>query len=705
MTKLGAALAMSWLKYLMIFVIAGIIFAVAAPILVSISMLALILLLLGLMIMIFVPGGWLLGSFAFRSLFLFLRWRPLRTLLIAMLLSLVLVLFSKSAEVLALASFFIGGLIGVSLFWPSRPRGQALPQTKSTPSSRGEGVVIELGKGGLFSREGLTRSELESGILIVGARARTVARKIIGELAERGRRAVIIGSGRLIPEGARAEYYRVYAVDASRDFEQYDDAADNMVYALALANRLKNDDVSMLLPAARVARLGVLQGTVGRGEILHSIQVQDRRLAPLLSSIAAMMRSIAPGGLHIAQVLSSPAPVVCVEPAGSARDVTFIMGYLILMLADKNVVLVVEDPEIIIKDVNLLSYESREPWERLYIALDCAKLSGLILVSRAAPKTERVWSLCNTYILTELSDVPYRVGDRVRALIPLIRSLKPMEAIISGEGDRRFKIEKVYPAAIEPKVLGVEAAQAVAHKVASAPAEASEASAEVRAPQLTALERAFGDRAVDVARLLEQARGGLSRVLEEDSALVKELEEKGYLASLGEVYYTTAMGEELLSEYQNAVRERGAIAARPAIEAEEAERPAAPAQAVIDADAGGRLDEALASFYMAESLFRQGKYGPCVMVAYEFMCSAIKKFFDIEKGHLDDLVKELSDRGVDVGITHGEAKDAKTLLIEVSNALKEGRQVSITSAQRMLKYARRVLEALSRAGGAGAEGR
>ncbi|MEM1809052.1 MAG: hypothetical protein QXL31_06700 [Thermosphaera sp.] len=691
-----------WIKYLLIFIVGGLAFMLIAPTLAMLAALLLMLLVIGLIFAFIIPGGWIFSSIASRSLFLLLSFRVLRKIMvvgiIATATSFMLMVLARSSPAFLALSFISGGALALLLFapWPAFGwRGGA----KAAAQPRKESIVVEVGRGGL-SREGLTGHELESGVLIVGARARTVARKIIGELAERGRRVVIIGSGRLIPEGARAEYYRVYAVDASRDFEQYDDAADNMVYALALANRLKNDDVSMLLPAARIARLGVLQGTVGRGEILHSIQVQDRRLAPLLSSIAAMMRSIAPGGLHAAQVLSSPAPVVCVEPAGSARDVTFIMGYLILMLADKNVVLVVEDPEIIIKDVNLLSYESREPWERLYIALDCAKLSGLILVSRAAPKTERVWSLCNTYILTELSDVPYRVGDRVRALIPLIRSLKPMEAIISGEGDRRFKIEKVYPAAIEPKVLGVEAAQAVAHKGASAPAEASEASAEVRAPQLTALERAFGDRAVDVARLLEQARGGLSRVLEEDSALVKELEEKGYLASLGEVYYTTAMGEELLSEYQKAVRERGAIAARPAIEAEEAERPAAPAQAVIDADAGGRLDEALASFYMAESLFRQGKYGPCVMVAYEFMCSAIKKFFDIEKGHLDDLVKELSE--VDVGITHDEAKDAKTLLIEVSNALKEGRQVSITSAQRMLKYARRVLEALSRAGGAGA---
>jgi len=71
---------------------------------------------------------------------------------------------------------------------------------------------------------------------------------------------------------------------------------------------------------------------------------------------------------------------------------------------------------------------------------------------------------------------------------------------------------------------------------------------------------------------------------------------------------------------------------------------------------------------------------------------------------LDDLVETLVERGAEAGLTISEAKDAKTLLIEASNALKEGRQVPITSAQRMLRYARKVLEALQRVGGGGGEG-
>jgi len=122
-------------------------------------------------------------------------------------------------------------------------------------------------------------------------------------------------------------------------------------------------------------------------------------------------------------------------------------------------------------------------------------------------------------------------------------------------------------------------------------------------------------------------------------------------------------------------------------------------QTVIDSEASSRIYEYMATYYMAESLFRQGKYAQSIMNCYEFMVNALKKFYEIEKGHLDDIVEMLSKKGAETGITVQEARDAKTLLIEASKSIKEGRQVSITSAQRMLKYARKVLESLSRIGG------
>ena len=695
-----------WIKYVIAFILGGAVFTAIAPFLNSLVILALIALIFLLIFVALIPGGWLFGYFTIRSItsLLFLG-RIGRTLLLALLFSLIPTLTERALAIpSSQLTFLLGGILGVSAVWS--PQRYTRPSTKPEPVKRREELVIELGKGGLLSVEGITRHEFESGVLVVGARARTVTRKIVKGLARLGYKVVIIGSKRLIPPNVNAEAYEVSAIDVSKDFEECEDSADNMVYALALAHRLKNDDVSNLIPSARLVREGVLAGRVGRNEILQAIQVQDRRLAPLFANIASLVKSIAPGGLHTSQILSSKAQVVCVEPLGSQRDKVFIIAYLLQMLVDKGVVLIVEDPELIIKDINLLSYEAREPWERLYLALEYSKQSGLILVSRATPKTERVWGLCHTHIFTELSEPPFRAGERSRSLLPLIRSLKPMEAIISGEGDRKFKVEPIYPAKVEPKIIK----PAVAAPREGRPVETRPEEGEgVSAPQPTMLEKAFREKVLDVARILERARSGLTSVSESDRGLVKELEDRGYVTSFGGIYYTTATGEEALSEYQKAVKERGLLIKQtPAEKTGKVEvvevAPQGAVQTVIDSEAESRMDEALATYYMAESLFRQGKYGPCVMNCYEFMVNALKKFYNIEKGHLDDLVETLAKKGAETGLTINEAKDAKTTLIEASNALKKGGQVPLTSALRMLRYARKVLEALQKTGGGGSEG-
>lgn len=702
---------LKWIKYVIAFILGGAAFTAVAPFLNTFIIFALIALVFLLIFAVFIPGGWLFGYFTVRSVtsLLFLG-RIGRTLLLALFFSFISILIGGALDIPATGlTFFLGGILGVSAVWSPQQRYVRPSTTPEPAKKKGRELMIELGRSGLLSVDGITRHEFESGVLVVGARARTVTRKIVRELAKLGCKIVIIGSKRLIPPNVNVEAYEVSAIDVSKDFEEYEESADNMVYALALAHRLKNDDVSNLIPAARLVREGVLGGRVGRNEILQSIQVQDRRLAPLFANIASLVKSIAPGGLHTSQILSSKAQVVCVEPLGSQRDKVFIISYLLQMLVGRGVVLIVENPELIIKDINLLSYEAREPWEKLYLALEYSKQFGLILVSRDTPKTERVWNLCRTYILTELSELPFRVGERSRSLLPLIKSLKPMEAIISGEGDRKFKVEPIYPVTVEPKM--VKPVSVTASKEGQLVETRLEAGEGAEAPQPTMLEKAFGEKVLDIARILEQARSGLTNISETDKELVKKLEERGYVTSFGGTYYTTATGEEALSEYQKAVKERGLLVKQaPTGEAGRAEEvievtSRGAVQTIIDSEAESRMDEVLATYYMAESLFRQGKYGPCVMNCYGFMVNALKKFYDIEKGHLDDLVEVLVQRGAETGLTINEAKDAKTLLIEASNALKEGRQVPLTSAQRMLKYARKVLDALQKTGGGGSEGR
>ncbi len=491
----------SRLRYLVAFITGALVLYILSPIISMLLVIVLMALALTVITSYLIPGGRHLGYFVTRSLKgLLFYGRAGRTLLLAMVFSL-LVLGGRFVGIPAeLSAPLLGGLLGILVAlshsgWFEKGGSQI----KVEEGKRAEKIFVELGKKGIFSAEGLTRSELESGVLIVGVRAGTVARKLILGLIGKGLKVIVIGSRGLVPAGVDAELFQTSAIDVSKDFESFEESPDNMVYALALAHRLKNDDVSNLIPAARLAREALLEGKISSDGLLLSIKINDRRLAPLFSNIAASTRSVATNGLYISRILSSKASIVCIEPTGPQRDQVFMVAYLLLMLADKNIVLVVENPEMVIKDINLLSYESREPWERVYLALDYAKRSGLVLVSRASPRAWRVWNLCQTYIFTELASPPIRVRERARQLLE--RPLKPMEAVISGEGDRRFKIEAVTVAEVEARKIE---AKPSAKQGAVVIEDLPEAKAEIKP---TWLEELFGERVVDYANIMEKYKG------------------------------------------------------------------------------------------------------------------------------------------------------------------------------------------------------
>lgn len=64
------------------------------------------------------------------------------------------------------------------------------------------------------------------------------------------------------------------------------------------------------------------------------------------------------------------------------------------------------------------------------------------------------------------------------------------------------------------------------------------------------MEKLFNEKVIYVAMILEQVKNRLTNVSENDKQLIDELEEKDFITSLGRAYYTSATGEEALSEYQ-----------------------------------------------------------------------------------------------------------------------------------------------------------
>ncbi|MEM2216640.1 MAG: hypothetical protein QXP57_08780 [Nitrososphaerota archaeon] len=684
-------------KQLIAFIIGGAVTVfIIGPIMITVIPLLLILL-LGLMVASFlIPGGWFISWLAMRTASLPLHFKIGRLVFGLFLIALGAFFIGLAFGYVAQQAFLFlsGGIVTMLSFTPpSFMARQKIRRRQTTPE-----VKIDKLKTDSMIGKALSMEELRNGVLIVGERCIDIARALIKNIVDNGLRVVVIGtSSKIIPEGVKARGGIADKIDVVGDMLNDHRCIESFTYAYSLANRLRNDDIPLLMNACMDSLLEVQSGKLGVEEFLKTLpdKIQDRR-ASLIKALINITDWFSQEGLKMTEADGEWQVLYISVKNLEYRHAVFAIAYSILTL-NLDAVLVIHSPELLMKDVNLLAYDSREPWERLFNALDEWRLRGLVLVSKSPILSEQVIRLCQTHIASKMSEYFRPLDDRTRQIYEVAKTLNGDEiALYNSKGLFKIKLKNIpEPANIPPPKKKTTVT------VSGEGGEVEEVRGEEKKIEPTLLEKMFGDRVIDVARILEEARNGLSNVSEKDRELVRELEEKGFITSLGGVYYTSSTGEESLSEYQKAVRERGLLA-KPVLEKVEEkieEKIQESRQTVIDSEASSRIYEYMATYYMAESLFRQGKYAQSIMNCYEFMVNALKKFYEIEKGHLDDIVEMLSKKGAETGITVQEARDAKTLLIEASKSIKEGRQVSITSAQRMLKYARKVLESLSRIGG------
>jgi len=704
--------------------VAGGLMALALKPFIMLALIGLLILAVAMMFFAFIPGGWILSSLGGRIL----SWALFTRLGLAILLA---ILGFVGSLALGDWMLFLAGGLGLMLL--VRPPS-IISKTRSPRILQQPQEKIERVKAGdsLLKKGVLSIDSLESGIIVTGEGAIDVARALVHEARRLGRRVVIIGeSSLLVPRGCgRVKASRAEAFNVVDDFLRSPVAVEAFAYAFALANKLENDDIPLILVAARALVRDLQAGNISRDDLIRLIpdQIQDRR-GNLIKSVLSLCSFIGSRGLSFAS-LGDDWDVLYISVRDlPQRQAVFAMAYSMYMLSRHNAVLVLHNPEKLLPDINLLAYNARESWERIFnaIASRRGRGLGLILVSRSPIASPYLLRLCPTILATGMPEVPGRLDDELmRQIVRAARGIKPGE-IVASTTDKlmiaRYRApEPAYippPKPMEKPVEAVQEARAVAVAAASETSgSASEEAVEEKPGKIepTALEREFGERVIDAARILQQARSGLSIDLTSakdlDAELVKKLEEKGYLTQFGGLYYTSATGLELLNEYQRVVRERGAItiakersseAPREAAGEPQSQETTEAKQAILDQEeALDRFGEHVAAYYLAESLFRQGKYAQSVLKSYEFMVNALKAFYNIDKGHLDDIIEMLEARGAEKPLTASEAKDAKMLVIEASKAMKEGRQVPLTSAQRMLRYARKVLEQMSARSGGGA---
>jgi len=691
-------------------VIGGVIALALKPFIV-LALLGLVILVLAVIIFAFIPGGWIISYLGGRLAtgLVFTRFG----------LSLILVILGFLGG-LALGDwilFLAGGLALMLLVKPP----SILSRGRQKASQRPQEAKIEKVNAGdrLLKKKLLTVDSLESGVIVTGEEAVQVGRMLIREARNLGKKIVIIGeSSHLIPEGSgRVKASKAEAFNVVEDFLRDPASIEAFTYSFVLANKLENDDIPLILVAAYNVMRDIHAGNISREDAVKAIpdQIQDRR-GNLIKNVLSLCSFIGSKGISFTS-LGNDWDILYISVRGlPQRQAVFAMAYSIYMLSRYDAVLVLHNPEKLLPDINILAYNARESWERAFntIASWRDRGLGLILVSRNPIASPYLLRLCPTILATRMPEVPARLDDELmRQVVKAARGIKPGELVASTSDKLVIVRYKAPDPAYIPPPKPAEKPPEQKIMVSVSKESVREAVEEQKEEEIkpTALEREFGEKVVEAARILQQARSGLQVSVETagqvDVELLKKLEEKGYLTQFGGLYYPSATGLELLNEYQKAVKERGPIA----VAGGEPERRGAETtpvreesrQTVIDQEeALDRLGEHVSGYYLAESLFRQGKYAQSVMKAYEFMVNSLKAFYSIEKGHLDDIVEMLEERSAEKPLTVNEAKDAKTLLIEASTALKDGRQVSLTSAQRMLRYARKVLEHLS--GGGGSEG-
>ncbi|MCE4629327.1 MAG: hypothetical protein F7C82_03515, partial [Desulfurococcales archaeon] len=592
----------------------------------------------------------------------------------------------------SLLLFFTGGAVGTLTIAHTRTAYQPSRQRELVRRRPSEPVLLPLGNSGLFSREGLTSSDLRSGILVTGTASTAVIRTLVKRLVELGRRVIIIGHEKMVPVGVKYRAVKVSSINVSEDISNIgSEAAESFLYAFAVANRLRNDDIPLLYQSINAAIKSSLAGRAKADEFLKLVAegIADKRRAAVIEATTSTMKAISQNGIAVSTLLGSDEwDVILFKAEGGERDRAFITSYLLLMSLRTDCFVILDNLELLVRDVNLLPYDSREPWEQMLGALTHLRRQGLVLVSKSPILSESVYRLCQTYVTTRLGESVTRPDEHLRELIQRSRSLKAGEvALLSSRGLRIIRLTPPKPAQ-------------VTFEEETVPSYEKEVKKEKR--QLTTLEKEFGDKAKEAAELLERCKKltTITDIPESDKEILNRLMELNYVTDrtlgVGNVI-TTDVGETVLKEYLDAIAhgispETTKDEQTIRTEKEQPTPDKAPVQTLLPSNET-ELGDALAHLARAESLYRQGKYAHSILSSYKALETALKSFSGIREGHLDDLVEKL--QSLELGITVEDAKTIKTVMIEASRRLSQGGNMPAIDSRRVLDNAKKVVETLS----------
>ncbi|MFZ8857559.1 MAG: hypothetical protein ACO2O1_04870 [Candidatus Caldarchaeales archaeon] len=580
-----------------------------------------------------------------------------------------------------------------------------------------------------FRKERSGLEDLVSGGLLVVGRYDGIARALIADLLASGRKVLIFGRTALVPETVREDDIRIIWLKKVRpnllrmpeDKIERRKAVEELAVALAVAEGLDAAETGMF---ARFIDLITRSGAPTE-EDLERLRVEYSTLGGRLKDPAAiLMDHFGSPNLTLQELLEGSWRVAVIDAYGLSNSLSLLAQiYVAQVVADvaPGAVVVIEGAENVLPDINILPYDARTVWLKLYRRLEeLAMRSSLVLLTSNPNFSPQLLDLVRTLALVE---PPVNVLAFLRTRLGVDLNQLPKGPIALSRSDTTWTVmplrfDSVGPV---PVPLARSAMRSLHEKVRARMSEYYRG---------TVLFADFADLAEEAYRILRAVRHvktldreGAAREAGASVKLVDQLIEKGYIAERDGRLVLTQLGEEAYTDFAKKTGRLRTERIREEVEKQEQEVKVSetPTPSGVQVGLGAYLSppsisqSELGDAYRMLSdakaaLARQDHILAC-RIAYKAFMALLKLVAGVEKGKPKELAKLASAKGVKVA--EEEAARAVSIISRISGLTKKmeaGEQLSNedrvwleSSSQFLIQLVERILLTLENIEAGGVE--
>jgi len=580
-----------------------------------------------------------------------------------------------------------------------------------------------------FRKERSGLEDLVSGGLLIVGRYDGIARALIADLLASGRRVLIFGRTALVPETVREDDIRIIWLKKVRpnllrmpeDKIERRKAVEELAVALAVAEGLDAAETGMF---ARFIDLITRSGAPTE-EDLERLRVEYSTLGGRLKDPAAiLMDHFGSPNLTLSELLEGNWRVAVIDAYGLSNSLSLLAQiYVAQVAADvaPGAVVVIEGAENVLPDINILPYDARTVWLKLYRRLEeLAMRSSLVLLTSNPNFSPQLLDLVRTLVLVE---PPVNVLAFLRSRLGIDLNQLPRGPIALSRSDTTWtamplRFDSVGPI---PVPLARSAMRSLHEKVRARMSEYYRG---------TVLFADFADLAEEAYRVLRAVRHvktldreGAAREAGASVKIVDQLIEKGYIAERDGRLVLTQLGEEAYTDFARKTGRLRTERIREEVEKQEQEVKVSetPTPSGVQVGLGAylsppsisqsELGDAYRMLSDAKAAMARQDHILACRIAYKAFIALLKLVAGVEKGKPKELAKLASAKGVKVA--EEEAARAVSIISRISGLTKKmeaGEQLSNedrvwleSSSQFLVQLVERILLTLENIEAGGAE--